>query len=48
MERNSGNSSLSGGQKNVGTEDIDDLVGDEEDEETSEPKEKKKINKGNL
>lgn len=45
MERNSGNSSSSGGQKNVGTEDIDDLFGDEEDEETSEPKGKKKINK---
>lgn len=45
MERNSGNSSSSGGQKNVGTEDIDDLFGDEEYEETSEPKGKKKINK---
>ena len=30
-------------KKNVGTEDIDDLFGDEENEETSEPKEKKKI-----
>jgi len=45
MERNSENSPLSGGQKKVGTEDIDNLFNDEEDEETSEPKEKRKINK---
>lgn len=45
MECNSENSPLSGGQKNVGTEDIDNLFNGEEDEETSEPKEKRIINK---
>lgn len=45
MERNSENSPLSGGQKKVVTEDIDNLFDGEEDEETSEPKEKRKINK---